>query len=246
MRFLSLLIGTRFAWLIRFHFYAFISPKGSYMTGKIPSPINGSSPTEMTGCSFNVAEIRKNARQHLGDGAVTDNYRANKDTVIGLLEAALASEWTCVLRYTQHQVSAEGIHAEPVARHFAEHAAQEQGHAMELAIRIKQLGGTPSLDPASMTANSHSEYKECSSLSAMITENLVAERIAVHSYSEMIRCIGDSDPTTKRMLEGILATEEEHANDMAGLLVQFDSEISKNATREQGRAPDRSQPCPSN
>ena len=209
------------------------------MTKKIPSPSNGSTPSGMNGFAFDVAEIRKNARQHLDDGAVTDNYGANKDTVIALLGAALATEWTCVLRYTHHQIAAEGIHAEPVARHFAEHAAQEQGHAMELAVRIKQLGGTPSFDPASMAAISHSEYKQCDSLIGMITENLVAERIAVHSYSEMIRRIGDSDPTTKRMLEGILATEEEHADDMASLLVHFDQSIGISGTSPQSSASER-------
>lgn len=171
---------------------------------------------------FDVAEIRRNAREHLDDGAVTDNYGANKEAVIKLLGAALATEWICVLRYTQHQISAAGIHAEPVASHFAAHAAQEQGHALELATRIKQLGGTPSLDPANMSAASHAEYRECDSLGAMIKENLVAERIAIHSYTEMIRSIGDADPTTKRMLEGILATEEEHADELASLLVEFD------------------------
>ena len=210
---------------------------------KTQSPNDSSNPTGMSKCNFDIAEIRKNARQDLSAGAVTDNYGANRDTVITLLSAALATEWTCVLRYTQHQISAEGIHAEPVARHFAEHAAQEQGHAMELAMRIKQLGGTPCLDPANMTATSHSEYKQCDSLSAMITENLVAERIAVHSYSEMIRCIGHSDPTTKRMLEGILATEEEHADDMASLLVQFDQNVGMSPTNRQGRSTEGSQPC---
>ena len=209
---------------------------------KKPSPDSDNPPIGMSKCNFDIPEIRRNARQDLGDGAVTDNYGANKDTVIELLGAALATEWTCVLRYTQHQIAAEGIHAEPVARHFAEHAAQEQGHAMELAIRIKQLGGTPSLDPAAMTAASHSEYKQCDSLSAMITENLVAERIAVHSYSEMIRCIGASDPTTKRMLEGILATEEEHADDMASLLVQFDQGFGQSRTSQQVQPTERSQP----
>ena len=209
------------------------------MTKKIRSQNNGSAPTGVNGCAFDVAEIRKNARQHLDDGAVTDNYGGNKDTVIALLGAALATEWTCVLRYTYHQIAAEGIHAEPVARHFAEHAAQEQGHAMELAVRIKQLGGTPSLDPASMAAISHSEYKQCDSLIGMITENLVAERIAVHSYSEMIRRIGDSDPTTKRMLESILATEEEHADDMASLLVHFDQSIGISSTSPQSSASER-------
>jgi bacterioferritin len=182
---------------------------------------------------FNVAEIRSKARQHLADGAVTDNYAGNKEAVINLLQTALSTEWICVLRYTQHQISADGIHAEPVARHFAEHAAEEQGHAMQLAVRIKQLGGTPSFDPTTMTAASHSEYKECDSLSDMIRENLVAERIAVHSYTEMIRFIGDTDPTTVRMLKEILATEEEHADELASLLVHFDesSETGKQSRR---------------
>ncbi len=171
---------------------------------------------------MDVAEIRKKARRHLEEGAVTEEYQANRATVIKVLQAAMATEWICVLRYTQHKIAAEGIHAEGVATHFAEHAEEEQGHAMELAKRIKQLGGHASLDPGEMKSKSHAEYTECDSLWEMIRENLIAERIAIDSYTEMIRYVADSDPTTRRMLEGILATEEEHADEMASLLKAMD------------------------
>jgi bacterioferritin len=171
---------------------------------------------------FNIAEIRKSAREHVDNGAITENYEGDKSSVIEMLGAALATEWVCVLRYTQHQIAATGIHADAIASHFAEHAEEEQRHAMELAIRIRQLGGVPSLDPAAMSALSHSEYKECDSLSAMIMENLVSERVAIQTYTEMIRILGDSDTTTKRMLEGILADEEEHADELAGLIQKYD------------------------
>lgn len=168
---------------------------------------------------LDIKVIRESARKKIEDGAVTADYRASKKKVIELLQSALATEWICVLRYTQHQLAAEGIHAEPVARHFSEHAEQERGHALQIGSRIKQLGGHPTLDPKSMVKASHTEYQESASLLGMIKENLIAERIAVSTYSEIIRYLGNDDPTTRRMLEGILATEEEHAEDMASLLV---------------------------
>jgi bacterioferritin len=171
---------------------------------------------------LDVEKIRRNARDKVEEGAVTDGYQADRGTVIELLKGALATEWICVLRYTQHQIAAVGLNAQTVAAHFGEHAAQEQQHAMQLAERIKQLGGHPSLDPANFKAASHAEYKECDSLVEMIRENLVAERIAIESYTEIIRYLGDSDPTSRRMLEEILATEEEHADEMADLLVTVD------------------------
>ncbi len=169
-----------------------------------------------------VAELRARAKRHMDEGAVTKGYQANRQKVIELLQTALSTEWICVLRYRQHEVSAEGIHAEAVAKEFAQHAVEEQGHALQLAKRIKQLGGRPTLDPSTLKERSHAEYKECDTLWEMIRENLFAERIAVESYTEMIRFIGDGDPTTRRMLEEILAKEEEHADDMAGLLKVVD------------------------
>ncbi len=175
---------------------------------------------------MDVAELRIRAKRHMEEGAVTEGYQANREKVIELLETALATEWVCVLRYRQHEVVAEGIHAEAVAKEFAQHATEELAHALQLAKRIKQLGGHPSLDPSTLQKKSHSEYKESDSLWEMIRENLFAERIAVESYSEMIRYIGEGDPTTRRMLEEILAKEEEHADEMAGLLKAVDPKES--------------------
>ncbi len=171
---------------------------------------------------MDLEEIRKLARQQMGDGAVTENYKADKAKVIELLSSALATEWICVLRYTQHQIVAEGIHAETVASHFGEHAEEERRHAMALANRIKMLGGTPSLDPATLQKRAHSEYKEADSLAEMIKENLYAERVAIDTYSRMVRYVGDEDATTRRLLEHILEKEEEHADELADLLAAFD------------------------
>lgn len=176
----------------------------------------------MSDFTMDIQAIRDQARQNMMEGAVTRDYQADRNKVISLLEGALATEWLCVLRYTQHSIAAEGIHAESVAKHFSTHASQEMVHANELAKRIKQLGGYPSLDPKNFASKAHSEYKECDSLEEMIQENLIAERIAVQSYTEMIRFIGESDPTTRRLLESILEVEEEHADEMADLLVTFD------------------------
>ncbi|MBC7659872.1 MAG: ferritin-like domain-containing protein [Chitinophagaceae bacterium] len=172
---------------------------------------------------LDIKQIRNNAREHIKDGAVTHDYRANKEAIIKILDSSLATEWLCVLRYTQHAKAAEGIHAEPVAAHFAEHATQEQGHADALATRIKQLGGTPNLNPSTLAQRGHTDYKECDTLVDMIKENLVAERIAIDVYSAAIRYIGESDPTTRRILERILEVEEEHADDMADLLKAYDA-----------------------
>jgi bacterioferritin len=167
---------------------------------------------------MDLQEIRRRAREHIADGAVTPGYRANREVVIDLLNDALATELVCVLRYKRHYFMATGIHAESVAAEFQEHATQEQQHADQLAARITQLGGEPNFDPQGLTTRSHSEYVEGNSLLEMIKEDLVAERIAIDSYGEMIRYIGDKDPTTKRLLEGILAVEEEHADDMRTLI----------------------------
>jgi bacterioferritin len=168
---------------------------------------------------MDIEAIRKEARRGLDEGAVTEHYRADREAVIKMLDAAVATEWLCVLRYTQHSLAAQGLHAESVAAHFAEHAKQEQEHAMALSERIKQLGGTPNLDPSAIAARSHTVYKQSDDLIEMIKENLIAERIAVAVYSENIRYINDTDPTTRRLLESILEVEEEHADELADLLV---------------------------
>jgi bacterioferritin len=165
-----------------------------------------------------LKEIRRRAREHISNGAVTGGYRANPALVCELLNEALATELVCVLRYKRHYFMASGIHAESVAAEFQEHATQEQQHADQLAARITQLGGEPNFDPEGLATRSHAEYVAGNSLLEMIKEDLVAERIAIDSYAEMIRYIGDKDFTTRRLLEGILAVEEEHADDMKNLL----------------------------
>ena len=165
-----------------------------------------------------VKELRRRAREHVEQGAVTEGYRADRDTVIKLLNEALATEIVCVLRYKRHYYTAMGIHAQPVADEFLEHANEEQGHADEIAERITQLGGEPNFNPEGMLSRSHSEYVEGEGLLEMIREDLVAERIAIESYTEMIRYLGDNDPTTRRMLEEILANEEDHADDLRTLI----------------------------
>jgi bacterioferritin len=171
-----------------------------------------------------VKELRRRARQHIEDGAVTDSYRGNLDTVNKLLNEALATEIVCVLRYKRHYFMAQGIHADPIAAEFLQHANEEQGHADQIADRIVQLGGSPNFNPDGLTMRSHSEYVEGTTLVDMIKEDLVAERVAIDSYTEMIRYIGDSDITTRRMLEGILAVEEEHADDLSNFLVDLDKD----------------------
>jgi bacterioferritin len=165
-----------------------------------------------------IKTLRKRARHHIEEGAVTNGYAADRDTVIRLLNEALATELVCVLRYKRHYFMAKGIHSEPVKAEFLEHAAQEMVHADRLAERITQLGGAPDFSPDELSSRSHAEYIEADTLHAMIKENLVAERIAVESYREMIAYLADNDPTTQRMLKEILAMEEEHAEDLASLL----------------------------
>ena len=169
-----------------------------------------------------IKTIRARARQHLERGAVTEGYRADRETVLRLLNEALATEIVCVLRYKRHYYMASGIHAQAVAAEFLEHANEEQAHADMIAARIVQLGGEPNYDPDGLTERSHSEYVEGSSLVDMIREDLVAERVAIDSYSQMIRFIAERDPSTRVMLEKILAAEEEHAEDLANLLVTLD------------------------
>jgi bacterioferritin len=170
------------------------------------------------GILSDVKTLRDRARQNVEQGAVTDGYKADRKTVLRLLNDALATEIVCVLRYKRHYYMATGIHAQSVAAEFLEHALEEQSHADVLAERIVQLGGEPNLDPDKLTEHSHAQYVEGKDLVDMIREDLVAERIAIDSYAEMIRYLGDDDPTTRRMLESILASEEEHAEDLISLL----------------------------
>lgn len=165
-----------------------------------------------------VETIRQRARQDIESGAITPNYGADREEMIHLLNDALATEIVCYLRYKRHYFMADGIHADAVAAEFQEHATQEQEHADQIAERIVQLGGAPDFSPDSLTARSHAQYVEGTTLSDMIRENLVAERIAIESYREIAQYIGDKDPTTRRLMEEILATEEEHAEDLVSLM----------------------------
>lgn len=165
-----------------------------------------------------IKTLRERARQHIEQGAVTEGYRADRDTVVKLLNEALATEIICVLRYKRHYFMATGINAESVAAEFLQHANEEQGHADQIAQRIVQLGGEPNFSPDGLSTRSHAEYVEGTTLLDMIKEDLVAERIAIDSYREMINYVNTDDPTTRRMLEGILAMEEEHADDLVSLL----------------------------
>jgi len=169
-----------------------------------------------------IKTLRERARKHIEKGAVTEGYRGDLDTIIRLLNESLATEIVCVLRYKRHFFMASGIHAESVAAEFLQHANDEQAHADQIAGRIVQLGGEPNFNPEGLTTRSHAEYVEGGSLVDMIKEDLVAERIAIDSYGEIVRYIGDKDPTTRRMMEGILAMEEEHADDLASLLETLD------------------------
>lgn len=162
-----------------------------------------------------IKELRKRARQHIEKGAVTDGYKVDRETALKLLNEALATEIVCVLRYKRHYYAATGINSEGVKAEFLEHANDEQMHADQISERITQLGGEPNLNPEGMLMRSHSEYVEGGTLQEMIKEDLVAERIAIESYSEIIRFFGDGDPTSRRLMEEILAKEEEHANDLA-------------------------------
>ncbi len=168
-----------------------------------------------------IKTLRERARQHIEKGAVTPGYAANAETVIGLLNEALATEIVCVLRYKHHYFMASGINAPSAAAEFLEHANEEQTHADQIAERIVQLGGNPNFSPDGLTTRSHSEYVEGDSLTEMIKEDLIAERIAIDSYGEMIRYLAEKDPTTRRMLEEILAMEEKHADDLASLLEEM-------------------------
>ncbi len=165
-----------------------------------------------------VKALRERARKNVEDGPIIENYKGNREKIISILNEALATELICVLRYRQHHFTAKGMNSEEVAAEFLIHSQEEQGHADRIAARISQLDGNPEMDPSKLTGRSHAQYVECDKLEDMIRENLVAERIAIESYLEMIHYIGDTDPTTRRMLEDILAVEEEHADDLANLL----------------------------
>lgn len=165
-----------------------------------------------------VQTLRQRARQEIEQGPITDAYTADRERVIAVLNDVLATELVCVLRYRRHYHMASGLNAGPVAAEFLEHANEEMGHVDQVAVRITQLQGEPNFDPATLTTRSHAEYVEGVSLTDMIREDLVAERVAIASYNEIIRWIGDGDFTTRTMLEGILATEETHADDLLNLL----------------------------
>ena len=168
-----------------------------------------------------VKTLRNRARKNIERGAVTEGYTADRKNVIRLLNEALATEIVCVLRYKRHYFMASGINAQSVAQEFLQHANEEQAHADQIAQRIVQLGGEPNLSPDGMSGRSHSEYMEGKTLLDMIKEDLIAERIAIDSYREMIQYLANDDPTTRRMLEGILAMEEEHADDLVSLLEEL-------------------------
>ena len=180
-----------------------------------------------------VQELRQRARMHMEQGAVTTSYELDPNQVCAILNQALATEIVCVLRYKRHYYAARGLHREAVATEFLEHANEEQLHADRISERITQLGGNPDLNPATLTARSHSEYVEATDLVDMIKENLVAERVAIESYTEIVRFLGDRDPTTRRLMEEILSVEEEHANDMADLIGQLvtDTTVIKGKTK---------------
>ena len=175
-----------------------------------------------------IKTIRDRARHEIESGAVTQDYSLDKDQVVQVLNEALATEIVCVLRYRFHYYMATGIHKEGAAAEFLEHSNEEQQHADRIAERIKQLGGKPELNPAVIAKTSHSEYVEGTSLEDMLREDLVAERIAIQTYREMINFFGDKDPTSRRMMEEILAVEEEHADDIADLLFAVEPDNVEN------------------
>lgn len=172
--------------------------------------------------SVNMEKIKTEAERNLTDGALTKDYKADKQAVLKMLDQALATEWLCVLRYVQNAQSVQGIYSKTVADEFWEHAKEEQEHARWIGERIKQLGGKINLNPESFVGRSSTQYLEGATLAEMIKENLVAERIAIEIYTLMIRAIGDGDPTTRRLFEKILEQEEEHADDLADLMGSFD------------------------
>jgi bacterioferritin len=178
------------------------------------TPAKGSSQPFLT----DVQTLRQRARQHIEQGAITETYGADRDTVVNVLNQALATEIVCVLRYRRHYFMAQGIHSESVKEEFLAHANEEQEHADRIAERIVQLGGEPDFNPEGLAMRSHSQYAEGTSLVDMIREDLIAERIAIDSYREIVQWLVGKDPTTRRIMEEVLAKEEEHAEDMSSLL----------------------------
>ena len=168
-----------------------------------------------------VETLRRRARQHIEQGAITPGYRADRETVVKLLNEALATEIVCTLRYKRHYFMATGINAKSVAAEFLEHANEEQQHADQIAERIVQLGGAPNFSPEGLLTRSHAEYVEGDSLVSMIKEDLIAERIAIDSYRDMINYFGNNDPTSRRLMEEVLAAEEDHADDLVSLLAEL-------------------------
>ena len=168
-----------------------------------------------------VKTLRAKAREHIDQGPITDAYGADRERVCEVLNEALATELVCILRYKRHYFTAQGMNAQSVAAEFLQHATEESGHADLIAARITQLQGAPDFNPDTLTMRSHAEYDASSGLEAMVREDLVAERVAIASYSEVIRWLGDKDVTTRRMLEDILAMEEEHADDLLNLLQEM-------------------------
>jgi bacterioferritin len=168
-----------------------------------------------------IQAIRKRAREHLDQGAITAGYSADRETVIKLLNEALATEIVCVLRYKYHYYMASGIHSQAVKAEFLEHAQQEQEHADRIAERITQLDGKPNFNPDGLLSRAHADYAEGADLVDMIREDLIAERIAIDTYRAIVEYLGTDDPTTRRIMEEVLAQEEEHAEDMATLLAQL-------------------------
>jgi bacterioferritin len=167
-----------------------------------------------------IEEIRRRARDKMADGAVTAFYKADREKVVEVLNEVLATETVCTLRYRNHYFMAKGIHSSGVEDEFLEHAKEEQDHADRVAKRITELGGTPNLNPEGLSTRSHAQYGTGTRLEDMIQEDLIAERIAIATYSEIVRWLGNDDPTTRRMMEELLAKEEEHADDMAKLLAR--------------------------
>ena len=179
--------------------------------------------------SQQIQALRERARQHISQGAITPDYQLDREQSIRILNEALATELVCTLRYQFHYFMATGIHSQAVKEEFKEHAREEQEHAERIAERIKQLGGKPQMNPATLTDLSHSEYREGNTLAEMIREDLIAERIAVESYREMIRYFGERDPTSRVMMEEILAKEEEHADELTDLLFAVEPSTGKGA-----------------
>ena len=168
-----------------------------------------------------VETLRRRAREEIEQGPITEAYGADRDRVISVLNEALATEIVCALRYQRHHFTAKGLNAGPVAAEFLVHATEEQAHADSIALRITQLQGQPNFDPEGLTSRSHSQYDASSGLLDMIREDLVAERVAIASYSEIIRWLGSNDSTSRRLLEDILAVEEEHADDLLSFLEEL-------------------------